>query len=707
MILYLDLETRSEIPLKLGVHKYAEGVHAKVIVCAWAIDDGEVVVEDWLTGPRASEAFRQAWKAADEIVAHNAQFDRIMLKVEGFETDIERWRCTMAQAMSNSLPGSLDKLCVIMKVPVAQAKLSGGKNLINLFCIPRKREDGTIYFFDGITHPTEWAEFLRYAGNDVEACRVLHKKLPRHNYRGVELATWHLDQKINDRGISVDADLSRAAICAADAEQKRLRARTADATAGMLDSTTQRKEFLEHCLGMYGVQLPDLQAGTLERRLEDPEIPEPVKELLRIRLMASKTSSTKYKTLTNAVCADGRLHGLLAFCGASRTGRWAGRLFQPQNLPRTPKHLSKQMDFVIDSIKDNTVDLFFENTMEALGAATRGALCAAPGKKLVVADLSNIEGRMLAWLAGEQWKLRAFGEFDEGTGHDLYVLAYSAAFGVHPDAVVEDEAAGGKMRLIGKVQELACQFGGAYGAFVSMGQAYGITVYDTPEPPPFAKGVCISKKEVLSFVSAWRRANAAIVSFWGDLENAMITAIQSPGVTIPVGRLHVRRDGPWLRIRLPSGRFLCYPHPEYSQQRVVCRSCGGMKLQVVGEDESGPVLEECPKCKGRGWNMDIVISYMGMHQYTRQWVRIHTFGGKVCENVTSAPSRDVLRDGMLDAEAEGYSVCLSVHDELITETPDTDEWTAEGLAAIMTRPRAWCAGLPLAAKGYEALRYRK
>ncbi|MEQ1771910.1 MAG: hypothetical protein ABL879_18960, partial [Devosia sp.] len=584
-------------------------------------------------------AFHEAWNAADEIVAHNAQFDRIMLKVEGFDTDITRWRCTMAQAMSNSLPGSLDKLGAIMKVPTALQKHQGGKNLINLFCIPRKREDGTIYFFDGLTHPAEWADFLRYAGNDVEACRVLRKKLPRHNYNSVELATWHLDQKINDRGISVDVDLSRAAICAADAEQKRLRAQTSNQSAGMLDSTTQRKEFLEHCLGMYGVQLPDLQAGTLERRLDDPEIPEPVKELLRIRLMASKTTASKYKTLVNAVCNDGRLHGLLQCFGALRTLRWAGRLFQPQNLMRTPKHLAKQMQFVIDCILDGVIDLFFENVMEALGAATRGALCAAPGKKLVVADLSNIEGRMLAWLAGEQWKIRAFGEFDEGTGHDLYVLAYAAAFGVHPERVLEDEAAGGKMRLVGKVQELALGYQGAYGAFVSMGQAYGITVYDTPEPPVFARGVCISKKEVLGIVSAWRRANAAIVSFWGDVQEAAITAIQSPGVTVPCGRLQFRRDGPWLRVRLPSGRFLCYPHPEYGQQRVRCPKCGGdgrelLRTNLLDDGTLSPVFILCSQCEGYKTVLDIVISYMGVDQYTRQWKRLHTYGGKLAENIT-------------------------------------------------------------------------
>lgn len=695
MILFVDLETYSDVPIKYGPHRYAEG--SEIIVIAYAIDDGEVIVAD-CTDPKHNylvEEFKKYLFFADTIVAHNASFDRTLLEHHGYHSPIEKWHCTMAQAMAHSLPGKLANLCTIMKVPLAESKHAGGVDLIKLFCIGRKDVPRATRH----THPREWSEFLQYAGADVLACRVLKRKLPTWNYRGEHLSTWHLDQRINNRGVFVDRGLAEHALACATSEQARLRSRTEDETLGLLESTTQRAKLLKHLLACFDIELPDLKAGTIERRLDDPDVPEPVKELLRLRLMASKTSSSKYKALLNSVCVDDRLRGMLAYCGALRTGRWAGRLFQPQNLPRTPKYLAKQMGFVIDCINDGSVDMWFDNVMEALGAATRGVLRASPGKKLIAADLSNIEGRMLAWLAGEWWKVKAFEEFDAGTGHDLYVLGYAASFGVSVYTVIDDEAAGGTMRLIGKVQELALGYQGAVGAFATMGLAYGLE---------------LDKKQVGAIVGAWRRANPAIVKFWSDVEDAAVTAITSPGTTVPCGRLQMRCDGPWFRIRLPSGRFLCYPHPQYNEQRVPCRHCGGAKVLY---DELG-FDEPCWKCNGTGRVAQIVISYMGVHQYTRQWTRLTTYGGKLAENITQAASCDVLIHGMKKIDGYGYDdtafderhfdLLFSVHDEPVAEADEefADDLVEPMCKLLSTNP-TWAEGLPLAAKGYAAERYRK
>lgn len=700
---FVDLESYSDVPIKYGPHRYAEG--SEIIVIAYAIDDGEVQVIDMMDPADTHDlrAFQISLANADTIVAHNASFDRTLLEYHGYHSPIEKWHCTMAQAMAHSLPGKLANLCTIMKVPLAESKHAGGVDLIKLFCIGKKDVPRATRH----THPREWADFLAYAGADVLACRALKRKLPTWNYRGEHLSTWHLDQRINNRGVFVDRGLAEHALACATSEQARLRSRTEDETLGLLESTTQRAKLLKHLLACFDIDLPDLKAGTIERRLDDPDVPEPVKELLRLRLMASKTSSSKYKALLNSVCSDGFLRGLLAFCGALRSGRWAGRLFQPQNLPRTPKYLAKQMAFVIQCILDGSLEMWFDNVMEALGAATRGVLCAPEGKTLMASDLSNIEGRGLAWLAGEWWKVKAFEDFDtfiydewgehvldekgewKRKGEDLYVLGYAASFGVSVYTVKDDDAAGGVMRLIGKVQELALGYQGAVGAFATMGLAYGLE---------------LDKKQVGAIVGAWRRANPAIVQMWSDAEDAAVTAITSPGTTVPCGRLQMRCDGPWFRIRLPSGRFLCYPHPQYNEQRVPCRHCGGAKVLY---DELG-FDEPCWKCNGTGRVAQVVISYMGVHQYTRQWTRLTTYGGKLVENVTQALARDILAYNMQAVEDAGYEIVLSVHDELITQVPANDDrFSPEGLSEIMTRVPPWAEGLPLAAKGYAALRYKK
>lgn len=682
--LFIDTETYCATPINHGTHRYAEGV--EVMLFPWAIGDEPPSCWDIAAGEPMPPRLLAALRAADtKIIIHNSGFDRTVLRhwwpksgLPPVDWSVERINDTMVQALLHSLPGALEKLGAILGISEDQAKLKDGKALIHLFCKPQafkhkltKEAFATPKAFREAvaalraawpgratrhSHPAEWQRFKEYAINDVEAMRAIYRKLPAWNYRGAERKTWELDQHINDRGVAVDLGLAHGAIAAADMEQARLADVTQFLTMGDVTAATQRDAMLHHILVGFGIELPDLRSRTVENFLTDnPDAPEDLRELLSVRLMASMTSSSKYKRLIEATSSDGRLRGLLQYCGAMRTGRWAGRVFQPQNLPRTPKHLKKRIAEAIEAIKSGDVDLLFDNVMEVLSACIRGCIVAPAGKKLVVADLSNIEGRKLAWLAGERWKLRAFADYDAGTGHDLYVLAYSRSFNLPPEVVQADNEAGGDMRQIGKVQELALGYQGGTGAFGSMAAIYGVNL-------PKAKQQAI--------VKAWRRANAAIASLWGELEDAVRAAINNPGQAFPAGKhLWVQRNGAWLRIRLPSGRYLCYPQP------------------AVGDDGK--------------------LSYMGVNQYTRKWERIKTYGGKLVENVTQAAARDVLAHNMHLIEAAGYRIVLTVHDEVICEAPDRPEFNAVHLSSLLSIVPEWAPGLPLASAGFEAYRYRK
>lgn len=466
-ILWGDLETYCDIPINNGTHAYAEGV--EVMLFAWAINDGPVNVWDITAGGGIPHGLYEAIADPETLLYfHNSHFDRTVLRyaMPRLAPPVERWRDTMVQALAHGLPGSLGELCEVLGVPQDKAKDKEGKALIQLFCKPRPK-NSKLRRATSKTHPEEWRRFVAYAGLDIEAMREVYKRLPKWNYQGTELALWHRDQQINDRGVCMDMQLARAAIEAVDQEQKRLAKRTQEMTDGEVQAATQRDALIKHIVESYGVELPDMQRSTLERRIADPDLPSAVKELLAIRLQASTTSTSKYKALMKGVSHDGRLRGTLQFCGASRTGRWAGRLFQPQNLPR-PSLKQEQIDEGIEALKAGCADLLFDNIMELTSSALRGCIIAPTGKKLVVSDLSNIEGRMLAWLAGEEWKLNAFREYDAGTGSDLYKLAYAKAFDIAPDDVDKH------MRQIGKVMELGLGYGGGVSAFITFALVYGL-----------------------------------------------------------------------------------------------------------------------------------------------------------------------------------------------------------------------------------------
>lgn len=685
--LYLDLETFSPVPITHGVSAYSE--QSEILLFAYAVDDGPVRVWDCTESASLPAEIYQAFRDNETLlIAHNSFFDRTILQhhfATFFALDNSRWRDTMVQATAHSLPGGLAALSDVLKMPIDKAKDKEGRQYIQLFCKPQPA-GRKILRATRQTHPAEWAKFVEYAALDVEAMRAIQAKLPTWNYKGTELALWQLDQTINDRGVAVDVELAQAALDAVGDAQTALAAEVSDRTNSEVASATQRDALLKYILSAYDVSLPDMQAATLERRIADPALPRELRELLALRLQASSTSTGKYKTLLNAVSKDGRLRGSLQFNGASRTGRWSGRLFQPQNMPR-PTLPQVTIDRGIEALKAGCADLVTANVMQLTSNVIRGCLVAPPGKKLVIADLSNIEGRVLAWLAGEEWKLDAFRAFDAGKGTDLYILAYAKSFGVTPESVTKDQ------RQIGKTQELALGYQGGVGAFMTFAAAYSIDMEEVAEravstiaPEIMAEAIGMlewAKTKNLnrfglsdrawlvceSFKRSWRAAHPATTLFWKRLEEAARAAISQPGRTCRVMGLKLQRDGAWLRIQLPSDRCLCYP---------------GAALDPSGK-----------------------LTYAGADTYTRKWGKVSTYGGKLAENVTQAVARDILVSAMPAAEAAGYEIVLSVHDELICETPDSDDFSTEQLVAIMSTNPPWATGLPLAAAGFETYRYRK
>jgi DNA polymerase len=711
-LLYLDTETFSETPIKNGTYRYIED--AELMIATYAFDDGPVHVWD-RTQTLSPPAVLLAYLDGDGLICcHNSVFDRNVLKYcLGYDLPVERFRCTMVKAYLHGLPGKLELLSAIFKLST-DAKDKRGKALIRLFCKPRKFSHDLVSdnFPDAKsfkaavaeakakwvgratskTHPKEWQEFIEYATSDINATRRIDHLIPEWNITGSELAYWHLDQRRNDRGVAIDIGLAEACLRAVDKEQLTLKGRTQeltgyDAEGEGLESTSKRDKMLVYMLEAYGVALPDLKMDTLVRRMDDPDLPHELKELLAIRLQVSTTSTSKYKSMLKAVNNDGRVRGLIQFAGAYRTGRDAGRTVQPQNFPSRDLMDIEDIENGIKLLKLDAADLMYDNIMRLTSSCLRQTLIAGPGKKIIAADLSNIEGRYLAWAAGEEWKVQAFRDFDAGIGPDLYKLAYARAFNMDPDDVDK------YMRQIGKVMELALGFAGGVGAFLTFAAAYGLDLdelarvaYDTlpehikEEAEGFYDWTVKGKRsthglsrEVFvtceAFKRMWREAHPMTVKLWKGLEDGAREAIQNPGRVVIYGKFKMQRTGQWYRILMPSGRALCYPYPKV--------------------DENGG------------------ISFMGSNIYTRKWERIKTFGGKFAENITQAGARDVFKHGELEASKDGYDTIFPVHDELATETPDTEEFTLAGLVTAMTRVPVWAKGLPLAADGFEALRYRK
>lgn len=694
---WLDCETSSVCDLKKhALHRYAEHPTTSIQLLALAIDYGPVEVIDLANGDKIPGEFKEALGDSSTVVAaHNSAFDRTVLReTKTLDIPLSRWRCTMAQALSHGLPGALDNLGAALGLPPDVAKLKIGRQLMALFCKPNK-EGG---WNTSKTHPKEWEAYKEYAKQDVIAMRECAKRMPKWNYPNLESEWiyWLMDQRCNDRGMPIDTELVSAAIATVEEEKIRLAKEISSQTQGAIDSATRRDALREHILKVYGITLPDMQKDTLERRLDDPELPDEVKAVLQNRLLASSTSTSKYQRVYDAVNADDRLRGCIQYCAAARTGRDGGRVFQPQNLPRPDPILAKQLDQGIEAIKQDAAQIIYgDKVMSLASTAIRSVISAPPGKKLVIADLAGIEGRVLAWLAGEEWKLQSFRDYDKGIGYDSYTMAYAMSFGVDPKIVSENKKHGdGMMRQIGKVEDLMLGYQGGVGAFLTGAAAYRIDLEAMAQGalPTIPERIRLQAEQYHdyriehdettydlsrdvfiacdSIKRLWRDAHPAIVSFWSELEKSVINALHRPGEYCQAGKhIGATYSGKWLRIILPSGRALCYP---------------GM-AQVE----------------------DGVLSFYGVDQYSKKWQRIKTYSGKLAENVTQAVSRDVFKHGQLLAEKRGFEIVLPVHDELVAEVAVDGGLGIDDLKACMTKKPSWAEGLPLAAAGFESQRYRK
>lgn len=696
MILWLDRETFSDLDLtEVGTYRYAE--QADDILLAYAIDDGEARVWDCTASPVCPDDLWDALLDADEVWAHNAQFDKAVHKHQSLpQVALPRWRCSMAMALSHALPAGLSNLCDVLGVPEDMAKLKEGRKLVQLFTRPlpanRKLRRATRE-----THPDEWARFIAYAANDVTAMRECVRRMPRWNWSAECIAEWHLDQRVNERGFAVDRALTQAGARAAVTEKERIGTRFRELTNGVVDRPSQREQFRALLAAKYGVAVDDTRRDTFEHLIKTEVVSGEVRELMELSIAANKTSTAKYAALDPAISTDGRFRGGLQFAGAGRTRRWAGRLFQPQNLPSRGLPAAEVVESYIEHLKTGTQDLMFDNLMLLGAAALRGVVVAPDGRKLCVADLSNIEGRVLAWVAQERWKLDAFREYDAGTGPDLYNITAVSIIGGDPWKVEK-----ANRNVFGKVPDLASGYQGGVAGYQTFAHAYGVRMADywatiqqqiKPEfvekawanlerfGRPQLEGLEISELEWVASETcklAWRARHPATVKFWYDLQDAIKAAITTWGGTFSVGKFirlkcitHAKQR--WLVIKLPSGRYLTYFDPHLNDEGSICYW--------------GEAAEE--------------------GKTTRQWVRVYTHGGKVTGNVCQTTARDILAPALQEAETRGYLPVLTVHDEIITEVPDTSAFDTEGLVSILATNRAWTEGLPLAAAGFTAYRYRK
>ncbi len=632
--LFADLETFSPLNLpQVGSFRYAED--CEILLWGYAIDNEPARVWD-CTNPQTKEmpealakALKEAQAGERKIVWHNGMmFDTVVLAAHGYPIPLEMIVDTMVIAYQHGLPGALGDLCDVLRMPTDKAKDKDGKRLVQLFCKPQP-ECYKVRRHDRYTKPEDWIKFVNYCRLDVEAERELFKALPKWNCTEWEHRLQVLDAEINRRGMQIDVDLAEAAVELSERNKKLLAEETQRQTNGEVGAATQRDALIDYMAREYGWKIDTMTKAELEKRVDDPSVPEPVRELLKLRLMSTKTSIQKFKALLRRVNKDGRMRGGLQFRGASRTGRWSGRGFQGQNLAR-PTVSQDEIDFATKVLKqrDGTFECFYDDPSVILPNLLRGEIIAPSGKKLIVADYSNVEGRVLAWLAGEEWKLQAFRDFDAGHGHDLYKLAYAKAFGVKPEDVTKPQ------RQIGKVLELALGYGGGAPAFARFAKAYGIDLSDMAEYvkstapravwleavdgyPYFVEKNRTGGLEREPFIACdvlkrlWRKSNPKIVQFWANVGQAVQKAIVSRE-SVRVGYVAFARTESFLVIRLPSGRLLCYPSPKTNPG--------------VGKDS---------------------FTYMGVNQFSRKWEKIESYGAKAC---IAAGTPVLCRDGWTPIE---------------------------------------------------------
>ena len=648
--LAIDIETYSSADIRYGVYKYADAPDFEILLLGYAFDDEPVQVAD-LTREEAPAQFVQAlFDRSVTKTAFNANFEMTCLRKYYPDMPLECWECTSILSLYNSLPTGLAKVAEILKLGADRQKDARGKALINYFsrpCRPTKANGGRTRNRPEDA-PDKWAEYIEYNRQDVVVERAIRQKLLRLRPPETEHRYWLMDQSINGNGAKIDRQLVENAIRMSREYSGRLRTEAARLTGlANPNSVAQLKRWVEDRLGETVPALDKKAVADLLGR----DLPDDVRRVLEIRQLMGRTSIKKYEAMAQAVCSDGRVHGMFQFYGAMRTGRWAGRIVQLHNLPRSsmPVEELRAARAVVRRGDLEELALLWDNVPDVLSQLVRTAIVAEDGCRFLVDDYSAIEARVIAWLAGEKWRQDVFAH--DG---DIYCASASAMFGVP----VEKHGVNGHLRQKGKIAELALGYGGGIGALKAMG----------------ADKMGLTDEELAEIVAKWRKASPAIGRFWWDVDAAARQAIRNPGEMVEIRqgclRFHCRFGA--LFIELPSGRHLVYIHPRLGQNRF-----GG---------ES--------------------ILYSGMEQGTRAWGTLETYGGKLVENIVQATARDCLAAAMLRLTKAGYRILMHVHDEVIMEMPK-DRGSLEEVTRIMSQNETWEKGLIKNADGFEDIYYRK
>ena len=650
-VLNIDIETYSEADLpKVGVYRYADDPSFDILLFSYAVDGGEVTCIDLTKDKLPQDLVEALLDSKVTKKAYNAQFERVCLShylfKEGFTDcfdwlDPSQWQCTMIHALSLGLPGSLGRCASYLNV--MEQKDQAGTQLINYFSKPCKKTKKN----GGRTRnlpehdPEKWADYVKYNIQDVKTEMAIARRLEELAVPSFEWEMWHLDQMINDRGVELDMDLADSAVEVMEKRSQKNLRRMQDLT-GLKNpnSVAQLTDWLE----AEGYPYDNLRKGNVEKALEEGKLSPKVKEVLDLRLANSNTSTKKYIVMEEAVCQDRRIRGLLQFYGASRTGRWAGRLLQVQNLPR---NYLKNIGLARQLVKEKEVEaieLIFDELPEVLKQLLRTGIVAKDGRHFVISDYSAIEARVIAWLAGEEWAIQAFrdhGKIYEATANQMFNLGG-----------IENVTKSYRQR--GKVATLALGYQGGVGALKAMG----------------ALDMGIPEEDLQPLVDSWRKANPNIVNFWYDVDKkAKATVVDGLSRKSASGRIRFTKEKGFLRIQLPSGRYISYPRPKLADGRF------------------GQVIE----FEGQGLRVGIE--------------KIETYGGKLVENIVQATARDILAEGIKRIEKKGYPIVFHVHDEVVVEAP-LNVHTEELNHLLATNPE-WAEGLPLGAAGFETEYYMK
>jgi DNA polymerase len=642
--LHIDIETYSSVDITTcGSYKYFESLDFEILMIAYSFDEEPVRIVDLANDEKIPTRLMLGFEDPNvEKWAHNANFERNAFKTYGIDVPVAQWYCSAVKSAYCGLPLSLDGVSKALKLGDL-GKSADGKALIKYFSCPVKPTKVNGMRTRNYPHhdPEKWERFKEYCKQDVEAERTIDNRLARYKIPETERLNYILDQKINDRGVLIDTVLASNAVDFDNLNVTELTARAKELTG--LDNPNSPAQ-LKKWLGC-----DSLTKDSVTEMLEEAT-DAIVKEVLEIRQKLGKTSIKKYLAMLNGVCDDLRVRGIHQFYGANRTGRWAGRMVQPQNMPKNFIKFLEEARNVVRSGNYDLCTLLYDEISNILSQLTRTAIIASPGMTLCVADFSAIEARVIAWLSGEQWRLKVF-----STHGKIYEASASKMFSVPIEDVTKDS----DYRAKGKVAELALGYQGAVGALKTMG----------------GEAMGLSELEMDTIVKKWRKANPAIVQLWADLESCAMRSIETKSKIVSIHKgIVFETNDEVMAIKLPSGRRLFYQQPSFTVNKWGKKS----------------------------------IRYRGMNQETKQWEYVDTYGGKITENIVQAIARDLLADAMREMDSQDIDIVMHVHDEAVAESLESEaDKTLELMCDIMSKGLPWAEGLPLGAEGYVTPYYKK